>query len=137
MGFEELEYPNAWVELELLDQEFLREQLERYRAGEDKNTEHYRYAAFLRLLEKEPFSDAFVDRFVRLAAADPDRVMGESAIIQLLHRHPFSDAQFAALCARPELSHSRNGSRARSFAAARSEHDSGQHALHSAPRWPC
>ncbi len=104
MGFEELEYPSVWVELGLLDEEFLGEQLNRYRAGEDRNTEHYRYAAFLRLLETEPFGDAFVDRFVRLVVADPDPVMGEAAIIQLLRRHPFSDVQFAALRARPELS---------------------------------
>jgi hypothetical protein len=45
-----LRYPPEWLQFGLLEREFVMRQAETFATGEDRNTEHYRYAAFRALL---------------------------------------------------------------------------------------
>jgi hypothetical protein len=92
-----LGYPAAWQSWGLLDDEFLAEQLARYEAGEDRHIEHYRYAAFKRLLERMEWPDSLIDQYVELTRLDPDPVMACSALILLLEHRGLSDEQLARL----------------------------------------
>jgi len=92
-----LHYPKEWLELGLLDEEFLSEQLARFDAGEDTNSEHYRIAAFNRLLARKELSDLFIDRYVRLAQLDPYPTMVRSALIGLIDHPALSDDQLTRL----------------------------------------
>lgn len=100
IGARELEilgYPRQWMELGLLDEAFLRAQLDhlgsQQAAGEHVGTEHYRYPAFRSLLKRDAFDDALVERYLSLAALDPDRFMARAAVFDLMEHHGLTDSQ--------------------------------------------
>lgn len=80
-------YPREWLEFGLLDEEIFRAQIEAYRGGEDRNTEHYRFAAFRALLERAAFDDQLVERYLTLAERDPDPGMARAAVFEIME-HP-------------------------------------------------
>ncbi len=92
-----LGYPRAWLDFGLLERPLLADQLARFRAGEDRNTEHYRYAAFQRLLRRRALSDEFIDQYVRLYELDPDRQMAISALCGLIDHPAITGAQLDRL----------------------------------------
>ena len=92
-----LGYPKAWLEFGLLEAPLLHDQLARFAAGEDDNLEHYRFAAFQRLLRRRVLVDELVDRYVRLCELDPDRQMATSALCGLLDHPALTDEQLVRL----------------------------------------
>ena len=93
-----LEYDPQWLESGLLDPEFLKRQAEEYRQGEDPNTEHYRYAAFLRWIDaRDRYEDAEIRQFLFLVEADPDKHMSLAAGRVLLWKGNLTDTQFQDL----------------------------------------
>ena len=93
----ELGYPRAWLDYGLLEAPLLADQLARFRAGEDCNREHYRFAAFQRVLRRRALTDEVIDKYVRLAELDPDRHVATSALCGLLDHPALSDAQLERL----------------------------------------
>jgi hypothetical protein len=92
-----LGYSSKWVEYGLLTPEFLEEQVTRFHTGEDRNTEHYRYAAFKQLQRRETFSDLELEQYVELASADPDPGMGTAALVDLVHHPGLTETQWEVL----------------------------------------
>jgi hypothetical protein len=92
-----LGYPREWIELGLLERPLLADQLQRFHAGEDPNTEHYRYAAFQRLLRRRQWTDELIDQYVRLVELDPDRTMATSALCALFDHPALTNEQLLRL----------------------------------------
>jgi hypothetical protein len=93
----ELGYANEWLELGLLNEAFLAQQLARYDAGADTNTEHYRWAAFKLLLVRSEWSDSAIADYLKLARLDGDVSIATSAIIALIDHPSLSDEQLQQL----------------------------------------
>jgi hypothetical protein len=85
-GLTKLRYDFKWLEYGFVDQPFLDEQVQQYESGSDDNIEHYRYAAFRKLLEASAIDDLTLDRYVELAELDEDQTMAQAAL-GLLARH--------------------------------------------------
>ena len=98
-----LGYSPKWVEYGDLTPEFLLAQVARFHSSHDKNTEHYRYAAFKHLQRRAALSDLEFDQYVELATLDPDPGMGTAAIIDLVHHPGLTETQFEAIMAHPRL----------------------------------
>ncbi|MGZ3428334.1 MAG: hypothetical protein ACXVCV_16895, partial [Polyangia bacterium] len=92
-----LGYPRAWIDFGLLERPLLAHQLDCYRSGQDRNLEHFRYAAFQRLLRRRSWTDEVIDQYVRLVELDPDRVMGRSALCALFDHPALTAAQLQRL----------------------------------------
>jgi hypothetical protein len=92
-----LGYPRAWIDFGLLERPLLADQLARFRAGEDCNREHYRFAAFQRLLRRRQLTDELIEQYVRLTELDPDRHVATSALCGLIDHPALSAAQLARL----------------------------------------
>jgi hypothetical protein len=97
-----LGYGPEWLEYGLIDEALLRKQSDQYDSSDDKNTEHYRYAAFRDFLSKSAALDAMlIDRYIHLAQLDEDPTMAQSALI-LLAEHPhLTEAQLDYLSKHP------------------------------------
>lgn len=97
-----LGYSPLWIEYDLLDDDFLLEQCKRYATSYDKNTEHYRWAAFHAILAKNNvLDDTLIARYVQLAQIDEDQGMAESALLSLLRQPGLTDAQVERLSKHP------------------------------------
>src|SRR3569833_3282395 len=92
-GLRTLGYAREWIDCGFLDAELLRRQLLVFETGEDRNTEHYRYAAFCHVFERESLSDVELDRLLSLIAIDPDSAIATSAQCRLIDWHGLSSAQ--------------------------------------------
>lgn len=93
-----LGYTGQWLKCGLLTKEQLLVQINAYESEEDKNTEHYRYAAFRNYLKnKETLSDAEFDNYLKIALSDEDTVMAGAALIDLFTNIVLSDTQFDKL----------------------------------------
>lgn len=76
-----LGYNEKWIKYGFLTEEWLEYQLELFKTGEDPNTEHYRYATFLKWVHSgTPISDQQIHDFAELALEDPVETMGGSAV---------------------------------------------------------
>lgn len=97
-----LGYHPDWLACGWVDERFLGEQLARFREGDDPNTEHYRYAAFQRVLRsRSALDDRQVAHYVALTRDDPDATMGEAAFIDLLWWRGLTPERFDRLEAQP------------------------------------
>jgi hypothetical protein len=94
-----LDYNPRWLESGLLDQALLEKQLIEYDQGNDRNTEHYRYAAFRRLLDAPPdfVDDELIDRYIELANLDADRGMAQAALGLLANSVRLTEQQLVRL----------------------------------------
>lgn len=93
-----LEYNPAWVESGFLRRAVLEEQIALYHAGQDTNTEHYRYAAFRNVLSSHSaFTDADIEHYIFLAHMDVDQAMARSALVDLLKWRGLTSEQFDRL----------------------------------------
>jgi len=80
-----LKYHNKWYEYNFIDDEHLSKQIKEYSESDDKNTEHYRYKSFLRILENNKYlTDQQITQYIELVIVDNDKTMGISAIIKLI-----------------------------------------------------
>ena len=98
-----LGYSSKWVEYGLLTPELLDQQVRYYQTGKDTNTEHYRYAAFKEIQRRRTFSDLEFERYVDLAASDPDPAMGRAALIDLIYHRGLIEAQWETVLVHPRL----------------------------------
>jgi hypothetical protein len=96
-----LGYSSKWVEYGSLTPELLLAQVARFHTGDDKSTEHYRYAAFKLLQRRAAFSEREFDQYVELATLDPDPGMSTAALIDLIHHPGVTEEQLEALYAHP------------------------------------
>lgn len=93
-GLAKLHYDPKWLEYGFLDWAFLESQVQQYESGEDENTEHYRYAAFRKVLEElKAVNDLWLDRYLELAELDEDQVMADGALGLLLRSPLLTDQQ--------------------------------------------
>jgi hypothetical protein len=99
-----LGYDDRWLAYGFVDDYFLKEQLARFRTGDDPYSEHYRYAAFLRQLKgRRDFDELSLTRYMELASLDHDRAMAASALIQLARLPGLTGEQRRRLRAHPTL----------------------------------
>src|SRR5262245_34791508 len=98
-----LGYDPAWLEWSFLDATFLQEQITAYQTGQDAHTEHYRYAAFRRVLSsRSALTEEEIERYLALAQMDADsKGMARSALVDLFTWLGLSAEQFESLSRRP------------------------------------
>ncbi len=97
-----LGYNHAWLEYGLIDENLLQKQSQQYDTSDDKNREHYRYAAFRAFLGKRiALDDTLMDRYVHLAQLDEDHEMAQSALILLIEWPYITDSQLDGLSRHP------------------------------------
>ncbi|MEO6392298.1 MAG: hypothetical protein ABIP75_10635 [Pyrinomonadaceae bacterium] len=84
-----------------MDEVILGEQVMEFELGVDPNSEHYRHASFCRILERTEIDDLTMDRFVELAELDPDQVMAEATLGQLVRHCGLTTGQIDRLCGHP------------------------------------
>lgn len=97
-ALKQLGYDPEWIASGFLDPVFLEQQAAEYARGDDRNAEHYRYAAFLRWIAgRELYEEAEVGLFLFRVEADPDRGMALSAALVLLRDRGLTDGQFHLL----------------------------------------
>ena len=101
-----LGFVSEWWEYGFLDDESLQSLYGEYQTSHDKNTEHYRYGAFLRSLEKDSLTKNvdFAEAYTRLCQLDPDLTMAKSALESLLRSFAITLEQVKALKMLPEFS---------------------------------
>ena len=101
----ELGYTRQWMDLGVVDTDFLLRQYEEYRTAEDKNQEHYRCGAFsLFLSTKRDIRDDEIAAVFALTDARPDSCdLRVNRIIDLIVSGLLSDAQLDALSRFPEV----------------------------------
>jgi hypothetical protein len=97
-----LEYSSKWRDYGFLDGDFLREQGEDFDTSGDKNTEHYRWAAFRAYLGYHRSLDSVqLSHYIDLAVSDSDKAMGEAALGMLLQWPGLTPEQFDLLTQHP------------------------------------
>lgn len=86
--FEELEFNQNWLELEIIDSDKLNRLKFIWEQGEDKNPEHYRWRAFCEFLQtKEHLDEKVLRALYRLGEIDKDKYgVGVSIRIEILQR---------------------------------------------------
>jgi len=90
----ELEFGSAWRESGLLDPHLVRCLHERFLSSSDKNTEHYRHAAFQAVFAgRQALGDGEVDAYLALVEADADAAMASSALLLLVEWSGLTSAQ--------------------------------------------
>ena len=91
----ELGYTQEWLEAGVLDEEYLRQQYEKYLHSDDKNQEHYRACAFDHFLQnKDSLSDAELEAILHLRDEGPDGCdFSYGRILELLYSAVLSDEQ--------------------------------------------
>ena len=80
-----LEFSDRWFELGLLTESQLVALGRKVCAGDDKNTEHYRYGVFMQYLEShQPLLPHLADAIYELGAEDPDPSMGIAMMCDII-----------------------------------------------------
>jgi hypothetical protein len=101
-----LKYHTKWLEYNLIDEAFLINQYHFFLASEDKCTEHYRYAAFQKILkDNQSLDDEAIDKYIQLAELDKDKLMANSALMNLLKWQGLNDLQYTVLVNNSAFSH--------------------------------
>ena len=100
-----LGYTQAWLDIGVVDEPFLREQFERYLSSEDQNGEHYRHRAFTEYLRRKT---RFLDEEIGpiLALRDHGHAGASLAVQranQLLGLEVLTDRQYLNLATHPAL----------------------------------
>jgi hypothetical protein len=84
--------------LDVLDSEFWQGQYLNYQTSDDKNTEHYRFAAFRALLANTTsLTNEQIDQVIALATLDSDHTMGGAALAMLAQHRALTDEQLQRL----------------------------------------
>lgn len=98
------DYDPLWLESGLLTPETLRAQTARFATGEDRHTEHYRWAAFRAILNgRDSLTDGECEAFIVLAARDPDQGTARSVLVDLVTWGGLTRPQLDTLRTRPEF----------------------------------
>lgn len=82
-----LEFSQEWVDLGIITPAQLKQFEVEWTKGEDRNTEHYLWRAFLDFIKsKELLDEAIAGVLYKLGASDPDSTMGGAMMAHIL-RH--------------------------------------------------
>ena len=93
-----LKINSLWVESGLVTHSRIEQLYRQYLNAEDKNTEHYRYALFMELLDNTPvFDDSTVEAYIKLCQLDCDQSMAGAALIRLIWSSKISSQQLNGL----------------------------------------
>jgi hypothetical protein len=99
-----LRYSPQWLEFGLIDQSFFVKQFDEYQNAEDKNTEHYRYAAFQKILRTQTsLTDRSLNNYIKLALMDENQAMAKAALVDLIKWSELSDRQLEQLRHHPAI----------------------------------
>jgi len=90
-----MNFPNDWLQLDMYPDGLFAVQLAGYVPGHEHGSEHDRNGAFHWWLRKKP-TKAELENLVRLAAADPDALLGND-VLQYIREADAYDEQIAAL----------------------------------------
>ena len=90
-----MRFPVEWVSLGMYPDELLQWQLSGYQPGHEDGSEHDRNGAFHWWLRRQP-SKKELENLLRLAALDPDPMLGED-LRQYIRKATAFDEQVAAL----------------------------------------
>lgn len=102
-GLSKLGYSDRWMEYGFLDEETLRRQLLIFDSGEDRVTEHYRYAAFCSLLDRTAIDKVDLDHYLDLIEAEPDDATALSVRMLVIHWPGLSASQRTKLRQHPSF----------------------------------
>lgn len=90
-----LEYSQLWLDSGVLTRDNLEEQSKQFEAGEDNNTEHYRYRTLIEYFGRQNlFDDSRLMEVLQLLQSDNDRTMAGSATLHLLRHSGLNNRQF-------------------------------------------
>jgi len=85
--FRELEFSQEWIELGIVSQAKLNQMEIEWLTSDDRNSEHYRWRAFLDFMQLQVSLDPLIARrLYKLGANDPDVEMGGSMMAYVLRR---------------------------------------------------
>jgi hypothetical protein len=85
--FRELESNQEWINLGIITPANLSQIEAEWATSDDRNTEHYRWRAFLNFIQSKDFLDEITARrLYHLGASDPDSSMGGSIMAHILRR---------------------------------------------------
>jgi hypothetical protein len=85
--FDELEFSQEWIVLGIITPAKLQELEAKWATGEDSNTEHYRWGAFLDFVDsKESLDEDTARALFNLGANDPDTTMGGAMMAHILRQ---------------------------------------------------
>lgn len=97
-----LGYDRRWLVYGFLSLEELACQHEIFESSDDQNTEHYRYAAFRRILERgASLANGELAQYIELAELDPDQIMAGAALANLLSWSGLSQDQVEHVATHP------------------------------------
>ena len=83
----QLEFTQERIDLGIVDPDKLHLMELEWNSSDDKNTEHYRWRAFLDFMQSQEFLDPIIaKRLYDLGASDPDSAMGGSMMAQVFRR---------------------------------------------------
>lgn len=90
-----LGYTQSWLDPGVVDDAYLRKQCEKFQTSDDQNPEHYRWAAFLRFLDRRgSVSQEEIDGILSLTDEGPDGVdLRSHRIIESLASGILTDRQ--------------------------------------------
>ena len=84
------EYNKEWFDFKFIDYKFVMNQLERYESCDDKCIEHYKWGAYLYVLEHETFKESKRKKeFLQLIENDPNEYLGRGAVSNLIRKGNF------------------------------------------------
>jgi hypothetical protein len=82
-----LGFNQEWIDLGIITTDKLRQIEAEWTTSDDRNTEHYRWRAFLDFIQSKHSLDASTARrLYSLGASDPDSAMGGSIMAHILRR---------------------------------------------------
>jgi hypothetical protein len=85
--FQTLEFSQEWIDLEIITPAKLEQLKAEWDTGDDTNTEHYRWRAFLNFMQSKPLLDADTAKALyHLGSKDPEVNMGGSMMAHILRR---------------------------------------------------
>ena len=85
--FQTLQFSQQWIDLGIITPEKLKQIEAKWVTGEDTNTEHYRWGAFLDFIKsKEILDEDTAKALYDFGANDPDIAMGGSIMAEILWR---------------------------------------------------
>jgi hypothetical protein len=85
--FQELEFSQEWIDLGIITPAKLNQLVGEWTSSDDRNTEHYRWRAFLDFVQSQDSLDEITARrLYNLGATDPDLSMGGSIMAHILRR---------------------------------------------------
>jgi hypothetical protein len=85
-----MKFPKEWATYEMYPDELFNGQVSQYQPGDENAGEHDRNGAFHWWLRRSPTREQ-LDKLLRLAALDPDRMMGDDVRNHIRKASAFDD----------------------------------------------